>query len=751
MCRAFHSLQPSTLEELFGPCPDDGGEYSGMGLNVVSPLYQGKPIGTMARHALSQQWDNSPDPDISGWSSFRKAHRKKQSKWSPSERRPFTPREYYSILQEAISKSCIGNYHLDINQMLPPDTDSIPWGDLGEEEPSDTDSWFETTMANLQEQMNNLPTAEEVNSPDKATPNDFIRPVGTSNASIGLVFGSVPSHPYKANDGSKSPESYHLPWGLKESGFDQSNSLIWSYNLQKFALIPGEFQSRPLSPLGIQLLKRATKKLIVGSKLRVIVMCGKEVEQVVLPDEILISGHITFMSDDMDCHVWVEHDGSRILRLFVRSPSPLSELWSSNGRMTCRITTIFRLISGLTGVKIHPAFFESTLIVTLVIRGWYDEKNGQIPPVSPQELDPLLRLWLTEKGFTTDGDLLRLTEAAGGSLRLGIQVMCASHPNKARRSKHASFGVLKSKKPTECDHWPANVFSQVQALFREKAPLLFINRNRSFSEEKQELEFTDEAPDRAANQAKEKHLVGEDIGLHSFSHETQQTPSIPEYLIQFDEAESKPDETYMNLDEAQASLDESQPDSIRLMLGSKHQGYRGKRAQGCYQFTIRHVGFSINTQLKPNGGFWIKAELSPVGERHPYVWATGATLQDPGSRLAIRVEVRGSSDRKIGVEYPSADFWQACYKANRLVDELNGDSCFEISKRPRRHIFVDGRHKRFLKEYPELEKYLGGAFNDNDGNIVRDSRPQRPRTSRNSRKSDANSENKFENTSGGIL
>ncbi|CAG8068722.1 unnamed protein product [Penicillium olsonii] len=467
----------------------------------------------------------------------------------------------------------------------------------------------------------------------------------------------------------------------------------------------------------VQFLKTATKKLILGSKLRIIIMSGKEVEPVVLPDDILISGHITLMLDDVECHAWVEHDGGRILRLFVRSPSPLSELRSSNGRMACQITRVFRLISGLTGVKIHPAFFESTLVETLIIRGWYDEKIGQIQPVSPGNLDPLLRLWLAERGFTGESDLQRLTEAAGGSLRLGIRIMCASRPNKAHRSKTAGLGVLPSTKTHDCDHWPDEIVSRVQALFKEKAPLLFMNSERS------------QSTDEEQNQATEDSSIAKAIGLDLSSRNAQKSPSIPDYLTQFDEAQNKIDGSQINAGVSR-TLDETQSEPIRLMLGSRHQGYGGLRAVGFYQFTIRHIGLCIVTQLHPECGFWIQAELSPVGERHPHVWATEATLEDPGSRLAIRVGIRGSDDREIGFEYPACDGWEACYKANRLVDELHGDSCFEISKRPRRHLVVDGRHRGLLQRYPELQKYVGGAFNDDDGNLVPD-RPQRLRIGKN--------------------
>ncbi|KAJ5614652.1 hypothetical protein N7528_008306 [Penicillium herquei] len=122
------------------------------------------------------------------------------------------------------------------------------------------------------------------------------------------------------------------------------------------------------------------------------------------------------------------------------------------------------------------------------------------------------------------------------------------------------------------------------------------------------------------------------------------------------------------------------------------------------------------TNLQPDGGFWIKAELANFGERHRYVWAKDATPEDPGSRLAIRVCIRSSDGNEIGIEYPCVAGWKACFKANRIFDELNGNSCVQISRRPRRHIFVDARHN--LREYPELEQFIGGGYIDDDGRVI---------------------------------
>lgn len=680
MCRAFQSLPPATLKEFFGPSPCSTGEYSGLGLNVVSPLYQGKRLGTLVRHKISQKWDQSPDPDICRWSNIRSAARD-WSDWSPLARPPLTRKDYYGIMREAIFKNlALKESFADIDQALPAHADQISWA-LLEENLETPESWFKAKMAKLQEQSDLLSEVQE----NGLTQDNFICPVGTSKASIGVVFGSVPSYAYNASDGAGPDDSHHMPWGLKESGLDHSNSLIWSYTLQKFTPIPGNFQSYPPSASMMKFFKSATQELIFRSKLRIVIMCGDEVQRVVLADDLSASTKITFMLHGMECSAWIQHDGSKILRLFIQCPSPLTKLWSSHGRAAYEITNLFRFVSGILDVTICPWFYESSLVVALAVRGWYDEQLGRIPPTNPKDLNPILRLWLAEKGFKCDTDLFRLAQAANGSLRRGIQILCSQHPRRLRGT--SSQRLPRSQTVKSSDPCSPEILSQVVTLFKEKAPHLFTasqaSRLTRLNPRAQELECVDESS------------VEEATAFGILPPDTEETLSMPEQPNQ---------------------LDEERKRSIRLMLGSKHKG--NLTSPNNHAFTIRQVGFTITTPLDPAGGFWIKAELAPIGERHPHVWAQDATQEDPGSRLAIRFGIRDSNGDEIGVEYPSAGGWRACYKANRIVDELNGDTCLQSSKRPRRHVYVDARHKRLLRTHPELEKFVGGAYIGDNGEFI---------------------------------
>ncbi|KAL3456703.1 hypothetical protein BJX64DRAFT_293802 [Aspergillus heterothallicus] len=69
---AFQSLPAATLEAVFGACPQ--GQYSGIGLNIVSPLLQGKHLSPQVRRHFTELLRRSPDPEIRQWPDIRKEH-----------------------------------------------------------------------------------------------------------------------------------------------------------------------------------------------------------------------------------------------------------------------------------------------------------------------------------------------------------------------------------------------------------------------------------------------------------------------------------------------------------------------------------------------------------------------------------------------------------------------------------------------------------------------------------------------------
>lgn len=450
MCRAFHSLPPSTLQEVFGSFP---GGYSGMGLNVISPLHQGKSVAPTTRHLMCQQWDTSPDSDICQWSKFRANARQSLPAWTPSKRPILKPTDYCALIRAAMLRipslvKILGN----LEEALPENTAVIPWGSLSDNPTVDVKSWFQETKSIFGEDVQ-----------------DFICPAGTLEASVGIVFGCTPCHQYQTSSG----DLCNLPWGLKEIGFTESNSLIWSYNLRSFKVMPKTFQSRPSSSLNMTSMKEATRKLIHGSKLRLILVCGDEAEQVVIPGLSLSAEMSLELHQGLKCRAWVEHDTSKVNRLFIRIPDLPSELWSSNAPAIYDLTSIFRLLRALTGIRIHSLFYESGFVVTQAMTAWGNEKQGKMTPIKPQDLEPLIRLWLAERGFDNDEDLEHLAEAAGGSLRYAIQVKVSCHPKRERREGRKDSRGIHRTRHMNYQEIPKNIRQSVMGLFQKKSPGLF--------------------------------------------------------------------------------------------------------------------------------------------------------------------------------------------------------------------------------------------------------------------------------------
>jgi hypothetical protein len=154
------------------------------------------------------------------------------------------------------------------------------------------------------------------------------------------------------------------------------------------------------------------------------------------------------------------------------------------------------------------------------------------------------------------------------------------------------------------------------------------------------------------------------------------------------------------------------------LLGTKYKG--AKSGENNVRMYVRHMSVIIPCKISEiqNRDVWIKAELSPIGERHPNVFATTARESDPASRLAIRCSFRHSNSGQTKVVYARTLTRSMLCKANTLVDELNGDDFVEICQRPRRFMYVDRRCTRQIGAHPKLRPFIGGAYTDDNGEVL---------------------------------
>lgn len=666
MCRAFQSLPSLILEEIFGPCPQaqNQGHYSGMGLNVVSPLLQGRDLGPQIRHRFTKLVEQSPDPEISSWPNVRAAQdRHNNQRGSLPTRRQMNSDDYHKALREAIQTNP------GLNQSLSLELDD--WAEL-EDELLDLETWFQSTSAKLEEQ-------------GRAIETELIRPVGTCQASIGLILDLTPSHDYVSKDGTVSLK---LPWGLQESGFNQSNSLIWTYNLQNYVHIPHTFQVSSPSPADIGILRAATQRLIRGSRLRIIIVCGVNSEAVAIPDNLKLN-HINLSLYGLEYDAWIQTEQSKVLRILIRAPKPLSGLWASHAREAFDLTNVFRFVSNMTKTRMFSSFYESALSVSLIVRKWADERDHGLPKACPADLEPTLKTWLVGKGFQSDEDLERLTRAAGGSLRYGILVLSNLLP--------------KTKYSYPCQRIPRSSVER-----RGVVPPDILASVRSLWEE-------------LSAQAKTTLIPIEDLDENLGDVDENVIEVATKEFDILTEADYVTSSTVKELEQVLDKYGSDKPaprfdNGLSWMLG---QHYKARRvsANG-FRLTVRHLNLSFRLQEEPEDKVCVKTELSPIGERHPHVWAIASKDQEPGARLAFRISVKDKNGNETSVVYPTSWSFQSCCSANALVEELEGHSFIDICQRPRRYLYIDHRCRRMIQAHPILKDFVGGAYTDDNGEVI---------------------------------
>lgn len=191
MTRAFQSLLPRELEKYFGPPGMEGSKYSGVGLNIVPPLVQGRSLGPYVRHMFIIQLEQSPDAEIREWPSVRLKQQIKVFKPLKFQREPMmTRKDHQDALQEAIkANTALQDVVSHPHQTLCSNRDL---------EALNLDSWMKACSEKLQEATGQY--------------RDVVLPIGTSQARMGILLDYAPVKTYEADGVS-------LPWGLQDSGF----------------------------------------------------------------------------------------------------------------------------------------------------------------------------------------------------------------------------------------------------------------------------------------------------------------------------------------------------------------------------------------------------------------------------------------------------------------------------------------------------------------------------------------------------
>jgi hypothetical protein len=407
MCYAFQSLPPVTLHGIFGNVEEN--PYAGVGLNILSPLFQGLSLRVEARHYFAQQIADSPDPEIKNWPTIRAEEQAKEEK-KEKEGSAFTkPRKLMMRLEDI-------NHALASAIAAKPDLSHLQPPDFKGRAPRETHDNHQVDLRRLK----GLTAVRVYNDLGLDEIPAMIQPEGNVNADIGIVLDYV-------LPGSKKEDSISslLPWGIKESGFNQANCLIWVHNLRLYdvsALLRERI--RPISTKEFEILRKFNHGLIKQSQLKVIIMSGSFDKTILVPEGApKVSVDLEGFSFDM----FLEHDGHCVTRIYACSPAALPALMGDKWREARKISLLFRFATLITGTPgIWPGFQLAAIACTEIVRLVSDDRIARAegwPAASIDTFSPSLRYWLGTKGFQKDEDILRL-QAKTSLAEAILMVMC---------------------------------------------------------------------------------------------------------------------------------------------------------------------------------------------------------------------------------------------------------------------------------------------------------------------------------------
>ena len=668
-CPAYESLPRKTLAEYFGTAPY--GQYSGTGLNVLSPLLQPVDLCLLesSRAQHRSRLSSSSDPEVASWPAVRAKMiaKERQDAFATSKALPSSISAYGRLIQEQLQAQDVEHYSL--NALL-------------------SKSRFQTQYFDLEYQFTKAFGESD---------NFHTLPFGSPEATVCVVLDNR-----HIDIGTKTSDSGWIPWLLRSVGFHEGNTLLFTYNRTYRGLYNSI--TNPEGEDHIALRRKFTRLLINNSNLRIVLLCGP-----VSRDEILASIRseiavvdgpyiLDFRGQKLSC--WLQrHPNNHICRMFIESPEPYPVLLGSNWRKSMKLGEVFKIAVALTDIKVDAYHFECCSFTAKVLkRRWSESSNQDIQPWTPENLDPVVRHYLQRRGFTTMEELEQLQNTnSEKSLTRALIVLLHSYRDDQKQAH------LRKR------HDPDHVKSG------EIAP------SKHQKIEKHEMEavwklHTEADARRAALQPTEKPLHAD---------------SMDDSIRQMDDSIRQMDNSIPQMDDSIRQLDIGLPpslDAVQTLLGFEddlptyQSGINESRSESIiglyYSFDSetyvarllahgRLYTCSHHTETKgrffcmkdfaikiPDGmnSINIRPELAPQGQVHPNRFICKWLPElEPASRLAIR----GWGQKEDGTDF---DGWlydtigqknhlvtaMRIFRANTVVDWLEG-IIGSVSLRPRRY------------------------------------------------------------------
>jgi hypothetical protein len=404
MCLWFQSLPLPRLHIFLGEVE----QFATIGLNVVIPLLQGIRLTPKERTFYRDELRFSADPEIREFMDFRDTtlarrpidQRRQETRQETARQQQ---KDYNEVLRELIT-SIPQSENLDLS--FTGDSPILK----GTESTLDTEALLRDAASTIGEL-----TGEPVS---------LVLPFRSLKARIGVVLD------YDIMKRGGSSNITALPYSLEGMGCDHENSLIWPFNFQQYCL-PSSGRIRHPT-VERDALVTITRKIVQASDLRVIIMCGENAANCLQ----LPSFQQTVLKIENHCYnVFLEIDGSDIKRIYLELSVPLSSLHSVDLNAVWEVSLLFKFASFIAHkTEIWPTRFINQLALQYVVLRVAQERNGSVQ-MTPKTMPPSVRVWLSNRGFTTDEDFKRLEEM-GGTFTVGVHLAFNTSPRNRERKHH---------------------------------------------------------------------------------------------------------------------------------------------------------------------------------------------------------------------------------------------------------------------------------------------------------------------------
>ncbi|KAE8383701.1 hypothetical protein BDV26DRAFT_287123 [Aspergillus bertholletiae] len=425
MCRAFQNLPSALVLELFG----DTSKYTNVGLNEFPLLLKGAEVSVLNQRLYTKSLTKSNDPQVRQWFMARERYRsivmQHTCKLGRCVQPLLDPSYYQTAYRNVISNSVRLCYFKPFN------------GAKG----------FALQQVDMDFLVGLVST--DLQAKD-AEPRQIARPFGTLQARIGLVLEWCPVDK-NANCQLLEQGITAIPPILRDCGFNQSNSLIWTYDLRQSHL--SEIgRPNPYSKSELDILCRFHRSLIQMFNLRVIILCGSGTERMIVSHETR-RNRVDIELQGCVYTTYCEVDRNEITRLYMILPVSLSSLRYTKWTDCLKLGELIRFAATMTETQRIKGYYQANYrIYRHIIMQYTNELNGKYDLITKDTISPLILDWLSLKGVVYR-DISKI-ERLGGTLSRGILLILMVLPRE---------GPKQSSNPTS----PGNLVAEQSYFPRE--------------------------------------------------------------------------------------------------------------------------------------------------------------------------------------------------------------------------------------------------------------------------------------------